>query len=204
VFDSRIDGETDIYAQRIDVGCNTLWSTPEQGGIPVSNLQSIEQKASKVTHVSGDTTVVVWEDYRNNIANGDIYIQYLDGDGNILLAENGFPLCNEDSKQLSPRVKANSEYAYVVWEDFRDHPAWADIYAQAFSLSNELQWEIDGKPISTAIRPQTQPRLTVDNNDGAYIVWMDERGCVCGRIAVEIGFPSISHCNSFDREKAWA
>ena len=196
--DSRIDGETDIYAQRIDVGCSTLWSTPEQGGIPVCNLKSIEQKAPKVTHVSGDTTVVVWEDYRNNIANGDIYIQYLDGDGNILLAENGFPLCNEDSKQLSPRVKANSEYAYVVWEDFRDHPAYADIYAQAFSLSNELQWEIDGKPISTAIRPQTQPRLTVDNNDGAYIVWMDERNASFPEVEIYLQHVSASGNISFE------
>ncbi|SVA80730.1 uncharacterized protein METZ01_LOCUS133584, partial [marine metagenome] len=196
--DSRIDGETDIYAQRIDVGCNTLWSTPEQGGIPVCNLQSIEQKAPKVTHVSGDTTVVVWEDYRNNIANGDIYIQYLDGDGNILLAENGFPLCNEDSKQLAPRVKANSEYAFIVWEDFREHPAWADIYGQAFSLSNELQWEIDGKPISTAIRPQTQPRLTVDNSDGAYIVWMDERNASFPEVEIYLQHVSASGNISFE------
>ena len=196
--DSRIDGETDIYAQRIDVGCSTLWSTPEQGGIPVCNLQSIEQKAPKVTHVSGDTTVVVWEDYRNNIANGDIYIQYLNGDGTILLEENGFSLCIESSKQLAPRVKATSEYAFIVWEDFRDHPAWADIYAQAFSLSNGLQWETDGKPITTAIRPQTQPRLTVDNNDGAYIVWMDERNAAFPEVEIYLQHVSASGSIAFE------
>ena len=196
--DSRIEGEADIYTQRIDVNCNTLWSVPEEGGIPICNIQNVEQKAPKVTHVSGDTTVVVWEDYRNNIANGDIYIQYLDGDGNILLAENGFPLCNEDSKQLSPRVKANSEYAFVVWEDFRDHPAWADIYAQAFSLSDGLQWEEDGKPISTATRLQSQPRLTVDNNNGAYIVWMDERNAAFPEVEIYLQHVSASGDISFE------
>jgi hypothetical protein len=199
--DSRIEGEADIYTQRIDVNCNTLWSVPEEGGIPICNIQNVEQKAPKVTHVSGDTTVVVWEDYRNNFANSDIYIQYLDGNGNILLAENGFPLCNEDSKQLSPRVKANSEYAFVVWEDFRGHPAWADIYAQAFSPSNGLQWEEDGKSISIAIRPQSQPpepRLTIDNNNGAYIVWMDERNASFPEVEIYLQHISASGNISFE------
>ena len=173
--DSRILEETDIYAQRIDVNCNTLWSTPEEGGTPISDSLGVEQISPKVTHVSGDTTVIVWEDYRNSPTSGDIYIQYIDGDGNILLEEDGSPLCVDASKQNSPRVKANSNYAFIVWEDFRNHPNWSDIYGQCYSLDGGILWSVGGKPISTAIRKQTEPRLTADDSNGAYFVWMDER-----------------------------
>ena len=197
--DSRVEGEKDIYAQRIDVGCNTLWSTPGQGGIPVCNLQNIVQKAPKITHVTGDTTIVVWEDYRNSFFNGDIYIQYLNGDGTILLEENGFPLCIEGSKQEAPRVKADPEYAFIVWEDFRNNPQWSDIYTQAFSLTGGIQWEeTDGKPISTATEDQYEPRLTVDNDDGAYIVWMDERNDDHPEVEIYLQHVSASGSISFE------
>lgn len=173
--DSRILEETDIYAQRIDVNCNTLWSTPESGGLPISDSLGVEQISPKVTHVSGDTTVIVWEDYRNSSISGDIYIQYIDGDGNILLEEDGSPLCINADQQNSPRVKANSNYAFIVWEDFRNHPIWSDIYGQCYTLDGGIQWDADGKPISTATRKQTEPRLTADDGNGAYFVWMDER-----------------------------
>lgn len=173
--DTRIAEELDLYMQRMDATCTPQWSTPEEGGIPLSNITGVDEIAPKVTHVSGDTMVVVWEDFRVNPTSGDVYIQYLDGGGNFLLDPSGVALCDHTSKQSKPRVKADAGSAYVVWTDFRAHPEWGDIYVQRFTLSNGVEWQDDGIPVSTAIRKQKQPRLTTDGQGGVYVVWMDER-----------------------------
>jgi len=173
--DTRIAEEKDIYAQRIDTICSPLWSTLEEGGIPLSAQPGIKEIAPKVTHVVGDTTVVVWEDYRNNPTSGDVYIQYLDGEGNMLLDPNGATVCDDPTKQSKPRVKADAESAYIVWTDFRLNGFSGDIYAQRYTLEEGAQWENSGKPICTANGKQTQPRLTVDNTGSVFMTWMDER-----------------------------
>ncbi len=173
--DTRIAEEFDLYMQRMDVTCAPLWSTQSEGGIPLSNILGVDEIAPKVTHVSGDTMVVVWEDFRVNSTSGDVYIQYVDGDGNLLLDPSGVPLCDNLSKQSKPRVKSDAESAYVVWTDFRNHPDWGDIYLQRFTLENGAEWQDDGIPVCTSIRKQRQPRLTTDGLGGAYVVWMDER-----------------------------
>ena len=53
----------DIYTQRIDTNCNTLWSTPEEGGIPLCTASG-SQEYIKVTYYSQTASVVVWEDKR--------------------------------------------------------------------------------------------------------------------------------------------
>ena len=105
----------DIYTQRIDADCNTLWSTPEEGGIPLCSSSGIQQY-TKVTYYGDTASVVVWEDKRANPNSGDVYIQYVDMDGNILLNIEGEPICTNEANQIKPRVKADSQGAYIVWE----------------------------------------------------------------------------------------
>ena len=53
--------DLDIYTQRIDSQCNTLWSTPEEGGVPLCTAEGVQEYA-KVTYYNEDYSVVVWED----------------------------------------------------------------------------------------------------------------------------------------------
>tara|TARA_B100000315_G_scaffold260753_1_gene324843 strand:+ start:14269 stop:17295 length:3027 start_codon:yes stop_codon:yes gene_type:complete len=171
--DSREGEKNNIYGQRMNTSCETLWSTPEEGGIPL-NESPDDQIAPRVTYLSGDTSVVVWEDYRNNSLSGDVYVQFIVGDGSLLLGTEGIPLCTDSSKQSIPRVKADESTAYVVWEDFRNHSENPDIFANAVTPEGTVLWGSDGKPISTESRKQTGPRLTPDGVGGVYIVWKDE------------------------------
>jgi len=166
------DSDIDIYTQRIDVGCNTLWSTPEQGGIPLCSSQG-DQQYAKVTYYSQNASVVVWEDKRANPSLGDIYVQYIDMDGNVLLSDEGDPICTNGANQIKPRVKAASDGAYIVWEDSRNGPG--DIFLQKHVLEQGSQFVSDGLAVCTASGAQDQPRLTTDGNGGVYVVWMDER-----------------------------
>jgi len=162
----------DIYTQRIDVNCNTLWSSPEEGGIPLCTADG-SQEYSKVTYYSETASVVVWEDKRFNEVLGDIYVQYVDMDGNVLLDIEGEAICTHGANQIKPRVKADENGAYIVWEDSRFGPG--DIYVQRHILGSGSQFTQDGLSLCSAPNTQDQPRLTTDGNGGAYVVWMDER-----------------------------
>ena len=162
----------DIYTQRIDVNCNTLWSTPQEGGIPLCTADGVQEYA-KVTYYSQTESVVVWEDKRTNPNSGDIYLQYVDMEGNLLDNPEGFPICTNGANQIKPRVKADENGAYIVWEDSRNGPS--DIYVQRHVLNQGSIYASDGAAICSASSTQDQPRLTTDGNGGAYIVWMDER-----------------------------
>lgn len=164
-----------LMGQRLDLGCTTLWSEPEEGGMLLISSSSGDLRTPRVTHVRGDTTVIVWEDYRNNPVSADIFLQLINGDGDELLESGGIGICLDPGKQSVPRIKADDSTAYVVWEDFRNHPLWGDVYGQAVGIGGTILWDNDGKPISTAYRKQTEIRLVADGITGAYFIWMDER-----------------------------
>jgi len=166
---------TVLMGQRLDLECETLWSEPEQGGMLLIASPSGDIKAPRVTHVSGDTAAVVWEDYRNNPVSADVFMQFIDGAGYELLTSGGIAICLDPGKQSVPRVKADESTAYIVWEDFRNHPLWGDVYGQAVSTDGIALWEEDGKAVSTAFRKQIEPRLVADGFSGVYFIWMDER-----------------------------
>jgi hypothetical protein len=94
-------------------------------------------------------------------------------DGNILLSEEGEAVCTNEANQIKPRVKADNQGAYIVWEDTRNGPG--DIYIQRYVLESGNQFETDGMGLCTAFSSQDQPRLTTDGEGGAFVVWMDER-----------------------------
>ncbi|MBC8213205.1 MAG: T9SS type A sorting domain-containing protein [Candidatus Marinimicrobia bacterium] len=178
--DARIPGEIDIYTQRIDSNCNILWG--DEGGIPVCTLAGIDQNSPKVNHISDNRTVIVWEDERNGVDNNDIFLQILDELGNKLLENDGLNICSNEFAQFSPRVKTDSDIIFVVWEDERNDDG--DIYAQAYSASNGILWEENGKPIASLERKQTQARLAGDGSGGVYFTWMDERNAVHPQIDI--------------------
>ncbi len=166
------DSGIDIFTQRIDTSCNTMWSTPEEGGIPLCTAPG-SQEYIKVTYYSQTVSAVVWEDKRFNENIGDIFIQYVDMDGNVMLDPGGEILCDHPANQIKPRAKGDENGVYVVWEDSRNGPG--DIYVQKHTLDGGSQLEQNGLGICTASGTQDQPRLTSDGNGGSYIVWMDER-----------------------------
>ena len=163
--------DLDIYGQRIDVDCNTLWSAPEEGGIPMCSFDSVQQY-TKVTYYNEEVSVVVWEDRRNNPSAGDVYAQFVNMDGEISNID-GIEICTDESIQIKPRVKASPLGAHIIWEDKRN--GHSDIYAQLLTYENGVEWDVDGIGVCNATGAQDQPRLTTDSYGGAYYVWMDER-----------------------------
>ena len=174
----------DIYGQRIDSQCNTLWSSPEEGGIPIYSGEYTQGHA-KVTHYSDSASIVVWDDNRNDppvSENGptseDIYAQFIDMSGNILASSEGIAVSIEESRQYKPRVKGDSQGAYVIWSDTRYNnqtPALNDIFIQRLTLEDGLVWSEAVPLCINQLGDQTQARLSSDNSGGAFVTWMDDR-----------------------------
>ena len=62
----------------------------------------------------------------------------------------------------------------LVWSE--DRGGDSDIYASRISADGLILWEEDGTAICTASGEQTVPKIIVDGNGGAVIVWRDQRG----------------------------
>lgn len=172
----------DLYAQRIDTSCNTLWSTPQEGGIPFYQGDGV-QESPRVTYYNEEYSIVVWEDDRSG--NDDIYAQFLSMDGLVFYDSSGLLVSSGVDRQYKPRVKANNQGAYVAWYDLRDNmgatPVNNDIYIQRITLENGIEWDNE-LPIARGsfydnlsfVPDNTESRLTVDLNGNAYVTWMND------------------------------
>ena len=171
----------DLYAQRIDSNCNTLWSSPVNGGIPIYEGSGV-QESSRVTYYDENYSIIVWEDDRSG--DDDIYAQFVDMNGNLVF-NNAIEVSMADDRQYKPRVKANNLGAYVIWYDLRNNlgstPVNNDIYMQRLTVENGLEWDdsivvasSDGES-SNFLVDHTDARLTVDSFGSVYVAWMQDK-----------------------------
>ena len=202
VWADERNADKDIYAQRLGYdGTNILieWESIEdvdgdgiddypKGGIPVVTASG-DQSSQKVTYYSEDYSVIVWQDERYS-SSPDIFATFLDIEGFPVsfYGENGLPIVSSHDTQggqqyadnfqhKKPRVKADSNGAFVIWNDFYRPDGSGDIYIQKITHENNNLWDIsselpfDGIVVSDESGEQSNSRLTLDGNGGAYVVW---------------------------------
>ena len=178
--DDIISDDANIRTQMIDQSCNTLWSTPEEGGIMLCS-ESGNQLYPKVTYYDENYSVFVWEDHRDSDEFGDIYAQFLNAQGEEILTSQGIPVCNDPANQIKPRVKSftgntlDESAAFIIWEDSRNADNSTDIYTQKINHEGTLSWSNNGISVVSEEGIQDQCRLTADQSGGVFYVWLDER-----------------------------
>lgn len=169
--DNRSGTGTDVYAQRVDMNGNVLWTA---GGVPICAATGAQYNARLVSDGAGGA-VIAWLDYRSG--QNDIYAQRIDANGNVLWTVNGVPVCTEVDNQTSPALVAGGSGSVIIaWQDYRSGSNW-DIYAQRLSGSDGAQlWAAGGRAICTAANSQYYPEAVSDGAGGAIITWQDYRG----------------------------
>ncbi|MDD4856769.1 MAG: FlgD immunoglobulin-like domain containing protein [Candidatus Krumholzibacteria bacterium] len=162
------NGNSDIYAQRVDALGNVLWTS---GGVALCTAGGIQQHPMTISDGAGGA-IVTWHDSRNS--SYDIYAQKVDATGTVQWTTNGIVLCSAAGHQLYPTIASDgADGAIVTWYDFRDEN-W-DIYAQKVNASGIIQWTSDGVPLCTAVSDQTNPVIVSDDAGGAVVAWYDYR-----------------------------
>ncbi|MBI5710321.1 MAG: hypothetical protein HZC42_08470 [Candidatus Eisenbacteria bacterium] len=122
--------------------------------------------------------LVAWEDYRNDAVTGaDVFVQKVSAVGGARpfgWQDDGYALCTAAGAQVDVHgIPDGSGGAIFAWTDLR--VGGADIYAQRVDSLGQVQWTLDGVPVSAATGTQQHSRLTGDGLGGAIIVWKDRR-----------------------------
>ncbi|MFX0134218.1 MAG: hypothetical protein ACFFDN_11300 [Candidatus Hodarchaeota archaeon] len=87
---------------------------------------------------------------------------------------NGIPICTYSGDQYPGQMCGDGAGgAIIVWNDNRG--TQNDIYIQRINSSGDIQWKVNGTPISTEIKNQYLPSLCSDGSSGAIITWQDNR-----------------------------
>ena len=166
------DFEFDIYAQRIDSHGDPAWSTPV-AICTAPGFQGFPQIASD----GGGGAIIVWHDSRegwdNNYGNFNIYAQRINGNGQIMWAINGIPICTAPEYQVFQRIVSDGMGGVIItWDDGRNGN---HVYAQRVDSGGQIKWQQDGVLVCEGTDLQSDPAISYDGFGGAIIVWIDYR-----------------------------
>jgi hypothetical protein len=166
-YDYR-DGESDLYAQRINASGAVQWTTDGVDFCPAA----IGAYAPMFVPDNAGGGIVAWLDGRNG--NVDVFAQRINGSGAAQWTSNGVALCTAAGEQFYPIIAADgSGGASVTWWDRRG--PHADIYAQRVNGSGAVLWTPNGVVVSAAAGDQVYPKIAADGAGGAIVTWFDYR-----------------------------
>ena len=171
--DRRNDTLGDIYAQRVDLNGDFLWTNEV-----VVYADNYIQRNPRIKKASDNGAIITWEDGRNEISTDDkdIFIQKLDTNGNLQWGADGVQVVAADNDQINPRLNADNDGGcWVIWEDGRveNHP-FGDIYAQHINSSGNPTLTTNGMMICDQPWFQFSPLVKFSNGD-IFLVWGDKR-----------------------------
>lgn len=170
--DERNPDDADIYMQRIAPNGDLLWN--ENGNL-LTGAVGLQEKP-KITPDGTGNFIFSWRDMGTDIF-GDIKAQRVDLNGDLLWVNEVEVYVGEAIQRNARITKASDNGAIIVWEDGRNESSesYKDLYAQKLDIDGNLQWNASGIEIVQALNNQLNPRLSGDDNGGAWIIWEDGR-----------------------------
>ncbi len=162
-----------IYAQRINGSGISRWIV---NGTPVCNLTNGEQRELEIHEDGQEGVILVWKDFRAGAGNSDLYSQKLNSTGGKEWDTNGTAICKAPNHQYSAQLISDNEGgAVITWLDNRK-ANYRRIYVQRVYQNKDINWTENGVLICE--QPKTSlafPIITLEENVGAYISWLDDR-----------------------------
>lgn len=184
VWEDKRTGTADIYAQRIDVNGDALWTVD---GVAVCTATGAQGLYHSSTGTTGFTPIVadgeggvwiVWQDERAfSTRQRDIYVQHLDADGTRRFAVNGIPVAARAGMEDQPTlVSDGAGGVIVVWQDRTVDPIFTDLHGQRIAPDGTLLWNGgEPRPLVVLAWDQDGPALCADGAGGAFLAWSDAR-----------------------------
>jgi hypothetical protein len=170
--DNKSGFNSDIYFLHIDANGKPSFRVD---GKRVSDLSGM--KAKPITSVNlPNTSVVLWKDFSRN-SHGDLLIQKVMVNGNLLWGNNGIRLSENlfDVAEYSvdSDVRGNTFVSYIGKKDEFDPEA--TIYVQMLDNNGRKRFP-DGKELYTSDIKKSMSSVISDNAGGAYIFWVESGG----------------------------
>jgi hypothetical protein len=114
VWQDKRNGNSDIYAQRIDSSGNPLWSPAT--GVAICTASGDQTYPRLATDGSGGA-IIAWTDARTDV-NGDIYAQRINKDGVVRWVTDGVSICaGSVAQSIGSAVRAGGAGAIISWTE---------------------------------------------------------------------------------------
>lgn len=165
-----------VWVRKLNSAGSSLWTSHLTGAgvpTPLTTIDFLE-----ITTDGAGGAIVAWSDGRNGSNNRDLFARRVSTSGAPMWTANGVPICTAQGNQdgWNPIVADGTGGAVIAWHDPRVDFVTLDVYAQRVDALGSIQWDPDGKPLSTATTAnQSYPMLASDGRNGAVIVWQDAR-----------------------------
>jgi predicted lipoprotein with Yx(FWY)xxD motif len=169
VWSDDRNGNTDIYAQRVDAAGVVQWAP---NGVPLC-LAAFTQSFPAIIPDGAGGAIVTWQDFRSGTTY-DLYALRVTAAGAVQWGGNGVVISTSSGNQTNPSmIEDGAGGAIIAWQD--DRLGNSDILTQRVNSSGVVQWPIAGVFICNASNEQINPTLTTDGASGAIIAWQDGR-----------------------------
>lgn len=164
----RGQSESDIYAQRLDLGGNLRW---REQGMPIVTAPGIQQKVSISTD-ENHHLFMVWEDFRNGVY-WNLYAQKLDRNGNYFWTAGGLDIFAgvEENHQNPTIVPDGYGGVLFVYQKYSQESHGTDIYRGRLRANGELMFHF---ATCYSQDEQLNPRI-VKKGSKALLCWEDRR-----------------------------
>jgi hypothetical protein len=144
-----------------------LWDKP----VPIRTGDNIEW--SRCGAVTADGSMIyVWSG--TSRGDGDIYAQKVNGNGVVVWDE---PLLvdGKSFKQSFPVITKTTDNNFIIaWLDYGEDFK-SIIKAQKITANGQILWVDGGVPVRSIPQDKMDFEIIADNNNGAYIAWIDKR-----------------------------
>ncbi|PIS30812.1 hypothetical protein COT42_02390 [Candidatus Saganbacteria bacterium CG08_land_8_20_14_0_20_45_16] len=170
VWQDKRFGNTDLYAQKINLNGNRLWG---KDGQLVCNAQGsvFQQKITPCFNNKG-RVLLAFEDGRFGFSN--IYLQQITPLGQLVWGPAGLAVAKVEADQIDPCLVADSKGGTIIaWTDFRQ-VGYPLIRAQRITAQGKNAWT-SSLPVAPSTASQEKPQIISDSAGGAIIAWQDER-----------------------------
>jgi hypothetical protein len=163
VWEDDRNGYTDIYGARVTPSGTVLDPT----GIAIAQAQ--EWQYEPAIAFDGANFLAVWQDYRSNPDDPDIYGARVALDGTVL-DPGGIVISDAPNRQGQPALAFDGANYLVTWQDFRNGSY--DIYGTRVTPAGTV---LDPAGIAVAVVPNRQgnPGLGFDGTN-SLVVWEDD------------------------------
>ncbi len=162
------NGNREVFAQKVYYDGNMVWG---EDGKPVTQLPGRQEDPVAIGDGSGGA-FVAWVDYRFDEA-GDIFLQHIDSNGDILLDSNGVALCQQPGTQITINMCTDGNGGvYVTWQDGRNGVD-DDIFGTHVGSDHSIVNEGIGYPVAATNGDQYRKSIEYGGNGEALLVWTD-------------------------------
>ena len=160
-----------IQARHSSQSGKEYWTSPV-----LISLSKFNKKNIQVVHSQTNGFIVVWEEYRKETLEADVFCQKMDASGQRLWGDEGICVVQDTSNQkLASIIPDNMGGIYISWINEIDNNEEKDIGIQYVDLNGRIRWDQKGVVVTQAKGTQTRPVLSLEPGKSVICIWEDYR-----------------------------